>query len=89
MASTLLLVLVFVLDLIAFGLAVAAEQRRATVSSFAIILLLFCSFLYVLLLYSSFIFQYHTIYYCIGVFLVWVCMFRNRRNYVVAILEGK
>ncbi|XP_070051711.1 uncharacterized protein [Nicotiana tomentosiformis] len=30
MASTLLLVVVFVFDLIAFGLAVAAEQRRAT-----------------------------------------------------------
>ena len=32
MASTLLLALVFVIDLIAFGLAVAAEQRRSTVS---------------------------------------------------------
>ncbi|KAG8482156.1 hypothetical protein CXB51_026794 [Gossypium anomalum] len=30
MASTLLLALVFVIDLIAFGLAVAAEQRRST-----------------------------------------------------------
>ncbi|XP_021894792.1 uncharacterized protein LOC110812342 [Carica papaya] len=30
MASKLLLILVFVLDLIAFGLAVAAEQRRST-----------------------------------------------------------
>ncbi|XP_071722125.1 uncharacterized protein [Rutidosis leptorrhynchoides] len=30
MASTLLIVTVFVLDLIAFGLAVAAEQRRST-----------------------------------------------------------
>nr|KJB13421.1 hypothetical protein B456_002G073300 [Gossypium raimondii] len=30
MASKLLLVAVFVLDLIAFGLAVAAEQRRST-----------------------------------------------------------
>ncbi|KAI3928077.1 hypothetical protein MKW98_023678 [Papaver atlanticum] len=30
MASKLLLVLVFILDLIAFGLAVAAEQRRST-----------------------------------------------------------
>lgn len=30
MASTLLLVIVFILDLIAFGLAVAAEQRRAS-----------------------------------------------------------
>lgn len=32
MASKLVLLLVFVLDLIAFGLAVAAEQRRSTVS---------------------------------------------------------
>lgn len=32
MASKLLLVVVFVLDLIAFALAVAAEQRRAKVS---------------------------------------------------------
>ncbi|XP_021740535.1 uncharacterized protein LOC110706866 [Chenopodium quinoa] len=32
MASTLLLVIVFVLDLIAFALAVAAEQRRSTAS---------------------------------------------------------
>lgn len=32
MASKLLLVTVFLLDLIAFGLAVAAEQRRSTVS---------------------------------------------------------
>ncbi|XP_057948759.1 uncharacterized protein LOC131144248 [Malania oleifera] len=30
MASTLLLIVVFVLDLVAFGLAVAAEQRRST-----------------------------------------------------------
>ncbi|OMO65142.1 hypothetical protein COLO4_31516 [Corchorus olitorius] len=30
MASTLLLALVFIIDLIAFGLAVAAEQRRST-----------------------------------------------------------
>ncbi|XVE88001.1 hypothetical protein DITRI_Ditri19aG0033600 [Diplodiscus trichospermus] len=30
MASTLLLALIFVIDLIAFGLAVAAEQRRST-----------------------------------------------------------
>jgi len=32
MASKLLLITVFVFDLIAFGLAVAAEQRRSTVS---------------------------------------------------------
>jgi hypothetical protein len=32
MASKLLLIIVFVFDLIAFGLAVAAEQRRSTVS---------------------------------------------------------
>lgn len=32
MASKLLLLVVFVFDLIAFGLAVAAEQRRSTVS---------------------------------------------------------
>jgi hypothetical protein len=34
MASKLLLVVVFVLDLIAFALAVAAEQRRTKVSLF-------------------------------------------------------
>lgn len=33
MASTLVLVVVFVLDLIAFSLAVAAEQRRSSVST--------------------------------------------------------
>lgn len=32
MASKLILIIVFVLDVIAFGLAVAAEQRRSTVS---------------------------------------------------------
>ncbi|KAK9269241.1 hypothetical protein L1049_001011 [Liquidambar formosana] len=34
MASTLLLVAVFIFDVIAFGLAVAAEQRRSTASIF-------------------------------------------------------
>lgn len=32
MASTLIIVIVFILDLIAFALAVAAEQRRSTVN---------------------------------------------------------
>lgn len=32
MASTLVLAVVFIFDLIAFGLAVAAEQRRSSVS---------------------------------------------------------
>jgi len=33
MASKLVLIIVFVFDVIAFGLAVAAEQRRSTVSN--------------------------------------------------------
>lgn len=32
MASKLVIILVFIFDVIAFGLAVAAEQRRSTVS---------------------------------------------------------
>ena len=39
MASKLLIITVFVFDLIAFGLAVAAEQRRSTVSLSSIFLL--------------------------------------------------
>ncbi|KAI3818753.1 hypothetical protein L1987_12570 [Smallanthus sonchifolius] len=35
MASTLVLAVVFLLDLVAFSLAVAAEQRRASVSPFS------------------------------------------------------
>ena len=37
MASKLLLITVFIFDLIAFGLAVAAEQRRSTVSKYIFI----------------------------------------------------
>lgn len=47
MASKLLLITVFIFDLIAFGLAVAAEQRRNTVSFAALFFnlnfFLFCS----------------------------------------------
>lgn len=42
MASKLLLITVFILDLIAFGLAVAAEQRRSTVSFYFLFLLYYC-----------------------------------------------
>ncbi|MBA0792095.1 hypothetical protein Gohar_016619 [Gossypium harknessii] len=44
MASKLLLIAVFVLDLIAFGLAVAAEQRRSTLSGFFVVLCKFATF---------------------------------------------
>lgn len=72
MASKLLLVLVFVLDLIAFGLAVAAEQRRATVSSFPTILF-FSSFCYIFR--SAFgIILYTTV---LGFLLFWVGMLKN------------
>lgn len=53
MASKLILIIVFVLDVIAFGLAVAAEQRRSTVSfsfSVSLFLLLYCRFLLFFLL---------------------------------------
>lgn len=56
MASTVLLVVVFVLDLIAFGLAIAAEQRRATVSSF-------CSFFHLLFFH---IILYGVLLFCFG-----------------------
>ena len=45
MASSLLLAVVFVLDLVAFALAVAAEQRRNTVSPLSSSLSFFSYFL--------------------------------------------
>lgn len=44
MASKLLLLVVFVFDLIAFGLAVAAEQRRSTVSFLVVGFFFFLTF---------------------------------------------
>jgi hypothetical protein len=43
MASKLLLAVVFVFDLIAFALAVAAEQRRAKVSNLSLLMNLLVS----------------------------------------------
>lgn len=48
MASKLLLLVVFVFDLIAFGLAVAAEQRRSTVSFLVVGFFFFFNFLRIL-----------------------------------------
>ena len=65
MASKLVLIIVIVLDVIAFGLAVAAEQRRSTVS-FSPSLYLFHSLSLSFVLFTA-------IFVGLGFFDFWVC----------------
>lgn len=71
MASKLLLITVFVLDLIAFGLAVAAEQRRSTVTFLFPLLFFFFNIFCRLLLVASF---FPVLYRLIYAFCVSLCV---------------